>query len=661
MQRVRDMNKLKDSVFTKIIAFIMIQVCVVTMFFSGIVIFFNAGYSWYSSDYYSAREDILQEIAVSLECEIYDWMYYNLEYSTKTDEMWSEYILPEYDLPEGIGYNLTFLKNVNKNTDNIKLEKNTTLAGRDDVYSQNFSNDLYELTVYVADPVEFAIPASELYPEELAARYKLFDFMFKYNKTAIACFVAGLIIMVLLLAYMIISMRTGERNGALLKKIPVDLVCVITVCLNAVMVMCLGDISVDYSNYDVIMLCVTVAVLLISVVSTSFILFFIYRMRCGRWWSGTVMCAAVKYLIRLLKLLFVYIKRASKWAYVKLKKTAAVINYGIRKIPTVWKAAVVTLAVMILNLIIMVNFAWSDAAQFFWFVGAAVVSVAVIYLALCIKRLQRGGQKLAEGDLNYKVNVNGLFMEFAEHAENLNKISDGIAAAVEERIKSERFKAELITNVSHDIKTPLTSIINYVELLSKEKIKDPKIREYIEVLDRQSKRLKKLTEDLVDASKASTGNVKMEMAPCNIGLLMTQSIGEYNTKAENNGLEFVIKIPEDDLEILADGRRLWRVFDNLLNNICKYGQPGTRVYLTLEEDEGKAVITYRNISKYELDISEKELMERFVRGDKSRHTEGSGLGLSIARNLVELQGGNFEISIDGDLFKVVVTFNLLKI
>ena len=187
------------------------------------------------------------------------------------------------------------------------------------------------------------------------------------------------------------------------------------------------------------------------------------------------------------------------------------------------------------------------------------------------------------------------------------------------------------------------------------------MKEYIEVLDRQSVRLKKLTVDIVDASKASTGNVKTDLAPCKVGLLISQTIAEYKEKTEAHDLNIIMKLPEEELEILADGRRLWRVFDNLLNNICKYSQPGTRVYITLEESEGKAVVTYRNVSKYELDITADELMERFVRGDRSRNTEGSGLGLSIARNLVELQDGSFDITIDGDLFKVIIKFSLINL
>ena len=228
--------------------------------------------------------------------------------------------------------------------------------------------------------------------------------------------------------------------------------------------------------------------------------------------------------------------------------------------------------------------------------------------------------------------------------------------AVDERMKSERLKTELITNVSHDIKTPLTSIINYVDLISKEDTDNEKIKEYTDVLSRQSERLKKLIEDLVEASKASTGNVDVSLAPCDVSVLISQSVGEYGEKLENAQLELLISKPEQPLMIMADGRLLWRVFDNLMNNVCKYAMPGTRVYMTLELSGGEAVVSIKNISKYPLNIKAEELMERFVRGDSSRSTEGSGLGLSIAGSLTSLMGGKFSVEVDGDLFKATLRF-----
>jgi len=228
--------------------------------------------------------------------------------------------------------------------------------------------------------------------------------------------------------------------------------------------------------------------------------------------------------------------------------------------------------------------------------------------------------------------------------------------AVNERMKSERMKTELITNVSHDIKTPLTSIINYTDLIAKENCDNEKVREYSVVLLRQSERLKKLIDDLVEASKASTGNLDIHLTPCDATVFVTQAAGEYAERLAAAQLQLVTKMPENAVSIMADGRRLGRVFDNLMNNICKYSQSGTRVYLTLEDHGGEAVFSFKNTSREELNISEDELMERFVRGDSSRNTEGSGLGLSIAKSLTELQGGSIAVTVDGDLFKVVLHF-----
>ena len=237
---------------------------------------------------------------------------------------------------------------------------------------------------------------------------------------------------------------------------------------------------------------------------------------------------------------------------------------------------------------------------------------------------------------------------------------DLLTAAVDQRMRSERMKTELITNVSHDIKTPLTSIINYADLIGKEPPNSEKIPEYAAVLTRQSERLKRLIEDLVEASKASTGNLEVNLAPCQPGVLLTQAAGEYEQKLKDAGLDLVTRQPETAVTILADGRRLWRVFDNLMNNICKYAQRGTRVYLTLEERDGQAVISFKNTSRAPLDIPAEELLERFVRGDAARGGEGNGLGLSIARSLTELQKGTLELTVDGDLFKVVLRFSELS-
>lgn len=244
-------------------------------------------------------------------------------------------------------------------------------------------------------------------------------------------------------------------------------------------------------------------------------------------------------------------------------------------------------------------------------------------------------------------------------AEAVNHVGDGLQNAVKETLKSERLKADLITNVSHDIKTPLTSIINYVDLLKREDIQDPKIKGYIDVLDSKSQRLKQLTEDLVEASKISSGNVVLDMQPIRFGELVWQTNGEFEEKFSAKGLELVCKIPDEPMVIMADGRRMWRVVENLYNNVAKYAMPNTRVYVEVRKIGCRIIFDVKNISERPLNsIKAEELTERFVRGDVSRSTEGSGLGLSIAQNLVKLQHGTFDIYLDGDLFKVTITFEV---
>ena len=643
------MKSIKNSIIAKTIAFLVVQVCVVTIVLSGIIVIFNAGYGWYSSTSESVKEDVLGELATEVSFEIHDGLYYLLECEDTYEVTWPEYLLKNNDLPEGIGYKLEILDNKERPLGDIKLKKNVSLGQTEGVYADRLYNDLYKLTVYVADPLEVGEPAFELYPEDLAVKYNTYMHMYQNRINSAAILMGALFVVILLMVYLVSTMKSSAESKNIIKKIPVDLAFCVVLCIGAIACFVLGNGPYDV-NYDAVVLVIVAISLVISVTLTLFVLFFIYRVKCGEWWKNT----AVNVVLNVMK-------SVVTWLFGKVKCVTGVLAAGVRKLPLVWKTIAAVVVILLANLFVSINFIWSPAAPVFWMLGAVLVGTAVIYISLCLKRLQKGGRKLAEGDLDYKIDTKGLFMDFAEHAENLNMIGDGMAVAVEDRIKSEKFKAELITNVSHDIKTPLTSIINYVDLLSKEEFENEKVNEYVEVLNRQSKRLKKLTEDILDASKASTGNIKMELSPCKIGLLLSQTMGEYMERAETNNLEFVLKVPDEELEILADGRRLWRVFDNLLNNICKYSQPGTRAYLTLEQNDGKAVITYRNISKYELDITEEELMERFVRGDRSRNTEGSGLGLSIARNLVELQGGHFDISIDGDLFKVVIMFPVLNL
>ena len=337
----------------------------------------------------------------------------------------------------------------------------------------------------------------------------------------------------------------------------------------------------------------------------------------------------------------------------------------------------------------------SPVLIFLWLIVVKAVEFGVIIkLVMQFDLIRRGTKEIANGNTSYEIDSQKLYPTLKSHADDINSIKDGISLAVDERMKSERMKTELITNVSHDIKTPLTSIINYVDLIKKEDIQDAKMTEYVDVLDRQSVRLKKLLEDLLEASKASTGNLDVNLEKMDVAILLNQLVGEYTEKLADRSLSLVMDTHGfEQVYIMADGRHIWRVFDNLLNNICKYAMEGTRVYIDIlsqnpqgmnasnaaglnvgyynqaeateigidtdaQGEANKAAthvsIVFKNISATQLNISSDELMERFVRGDSSRNTEGSGLGLSIAQSLMKIMGGDMELEVDGDLFKATL-------
>ena len=296
--------------------------------------------------------------------------------------------------------------------------------------------------------------------------------------------------------------------------------------------------------------------------------------------------------------------------------------------------------------------------------AAGIVDVA----AGCLLYLERkdlqsiveGTQTIGGGRFDAKIDTARMHGENRALAEAVNSIGDGIQDAVATSMKDERLKADLITNVSHDIKTPLTSIINFVKLLKREDITDERIRSYIEVLDAKSQRLKQLTDDLVEASKISSGNISLQLERINFVELINQTNGEFSEKFEDKGLQFVVNMPQDPVVIEADGRRLWRIIENLYNNAAKYAMPGTRVYADIILTEDKVNFSLKNVSEQQLNISADELTERFIRGDISRSTEGSGLGLSIAKSLTVMQGGEFELYLDGDLFRVNIQFERVR-
>lgn len=463
-----------------------------------------------------------------------------------------------------------------------------------------------------------------------------------------------------LLCFIFLLCSAGHKNGregitpSAIHEIHLDVYTVV-VAVGAFtgLYLAFGWIGMNQSMINLIVLVVLFAAEVIW--CTLYFMELAIRLKMGKWWQNTILYRVFRFFGRFCKRVFRGI--------VKL----------ILGIPMVWRTALLCLAVCVAEFFgLMLFYNNTDVLLFFWAIEKFILCGAITFVALMCKELQEGSEALANGDLNYKLDTSHMVLSFKEHGENLNRIGEGISAAVEQRMKSEHLKTELITNVSHDIKTPLTSIINYADLIGKEVSGDVKdtgdgagtetaqereqhISEYAEVLLRQSQKLKKLLDDLLEASKATTGNLEVHPEVCDVSVLLSQAVGEYEQRFSEKKLETIVKQPEETVKVMADGRHLWRVFDNLLNNIYKYAQAGSRVYLNVEHDGQNANIIFRNMSAYPLEMSPEELEERFTRGDRSRHMEGNGLGLSIAKSLTELQKGDMEIVTDGDLFKVVIT------
>lgn len=509
-----------------------------------------------------------------------------------------------------------------------------------DSYDGNYYRD-YDFVANITLSVKQSMPSTDKY--SFALKWINTGYSMRYSVFLIG--VLSAVSAVALWIYLFCAAGRCSEDGSirmnLFDRIPFDLLLV----LAAFLVFCCGVLLVETARYSELFLAMII-ILIVSVAAyftvLAVLLSFAARVKAHALLRGTL-------CYKLLHAVYRFISPIKR----RLGYLAANLNLVV-------KSALICVFCALAELLILLIFTSyeTDMLVLFWLIGNLLAIPAILLISVSMVKLKKGGEEIAGGNLQYKIDTANMFGDFKRFGESLNHINVGMQTAVNEQMKSERMKTELITNVSHDIKTPLTSIINYVDLIKKQEPENPTMREYIDVLDRQSNRLKKLIEDLVEASKASSGALKVTFAPSDAGVLLSQAEGEYEERFTAAGLIPVLNIPQQEVCILADGRHLWRVFDNLMNNICKYTQPGTRVYIDLAAEDGKAVISFKNISRCALNISGDELMERFVRGDSSRSTEGSGLGLSIARSLTELQNGTMRLSVDGDLFKVVLTFPL---
>lgn len=665
MKGENEMEKLKSSLTAKIIAMILLCVIGVAVIMCGAVVsevYFDGGYEKNYDDYYN--EEMLRTAERNLH-NIYNgydekW-YENDESMQKSNLRYNVYeLLPDgkeklvYESlkkgQETIAQTSLYYVTFEYKDGGYESEGLFNRYTHDSIIRNSKQNkDLKSVRSFRVDG--FVLPLTvkdNIYENTQLAKVL-------YNLRYAAMVICGVSAVVAVILFCFLMASAGHKKGEeeiylnFIAKLPFD---ALTLIVGVAGFACIlfGGAVLPHFNMAVSMIgaCVAAAAAVFAV--TLYCMCFAARIKkggfiCGVWKS----CLLYKFCMWIWKWIKKFFDFCAK--YIK-----AFFLY----LPASIRPMAVVAALMLLDVLMLAFNGYELDNQMVWLVISRILALGgILYLLTCFKKINQGMKKVAEEGESCCIDTKYLYGPLKEQAENLNNISAGINNAVAEKMKSERFRTELITNVSHDIKTPLTSIVNYVDLLEKEKPENEKMKEYLEVLSRQSARLKKLIDDLVEASKASSGSLPVNLQKLELGVLLQQTVGEYEEKMAEKGLELIVTQPEEKIEIMADSKHLWRVFDNLMNNISKYAMPGTRVYLNLEKKDGNAFVSFRNISDKRLNVKSEELLERFVRGDSSRNTEGSGLGLSIAQSLTNLQNGEMELNVDGDLFKVTLKFKTI--
>ncbi len=542
----------------------------------------------------------------------------------------------------------------------MKYSTNTSISEEYFLQLMDEYNYAYTENTKIWIAVDDTYPAQDIFTKAEYAYNNFLPYWWQYVVGAIGCIV---IYILLLIVQSVYTGRVGsdeeEEEGqeqqiqictTKFEQIPTEiwmLICGMAAGLLVMMGMFTYDMYKVWKPVDnkLILRIVAVETFIISSAGSFIFYSFVRKCKVNSFWRGS----------------FTYYVLKLFYQKVVLRIVDA-IKIMYRNMPVVLRSIIPYCAFVLVNVAVVYGALETGSAFVILLLAIADVVVGWFLFRNSVdkKKIVDGIGEIRDGDLNYQVDTTKLFGDNKVLAEAVNSIGDGIRQAVETSMKDERLKADLITNVSHDIKTPLTSIINYVDLLKREDIQDEKVKGYIQILDAKSQRLKHLTDDLVEASKISSGNITLHIERINIVELLNQAIGEFSEKFETKDLQMVVTFDGKSMYIDADSRRMWRVIENLFNNIFKYAMPGTRVYIDGREvQEGKNtnfVLSIKNISAQPLNINADELTERFIRGDVSRSTEGSGLGLSIAKNLTTAQNGKFDIYLDGDLFKAVISF-----
>ncbi len=537
--------------------------------------------------------------------------------------------------------------------------KELTAEERDAIRSAVYEE--YAIRGYVLEEMTVADRYSALYDEVM----EYAEGRETYVQNAIGLGIGGLVLLAILLVLAGKRNEDGEFEASGTGRLPWD-VWFVGVCCLAVgaggIVFVAAELTMEalyYNGLEVnleflelaIKACVAAVAVCVAVL-VGVLHSIAARVKVKGWWKNCLCWKAVVWCRK-------WFIKCVKWLWKLWLRIWAAVRKAFVSVPLIWKAVVILGGTIFVETVFFGMNTWGGGAVVVAVLWNIVKFLILMIICLMLKRLQAGARTIADGDLDHRIDTKNLYLDFKEHAECLNRIGDGLSRSVDAQLRSERMKTELITNVSHDLKTPLTSIVNYVDLLKKEELTGT-AAEYVEVLDRQSARLKKLTEDLVEASKAASGALNVTVERVNLTELLEQAQAEYAGRLMEQHLQPIIRQPEGETAIWGDGKYVWRIMDNLLSNVCKYAMPNTRVYMELRREDEFVVLSVKNMSRESLNISADELMERFVRGDSSRNTEGSGLGLSIAQNLAKLMGGELRITIDGDLFKADVLLPVAK-
>ena len=496
----------------------------------------------------------------------------------------------------------------------------------------------YRFTQWKAPTYKVIVQLSPSYCAD--EEWQMLEQLYSGRYWMIAMAVVSLLLFAAFFVYLCCVAGRSPKSAAVrasgLNRLPLDLYTALLTALGG-LVVAVGIRLLDWSyrgsvqNSTLIIAASGTTVLSLLVLAFFFALAAQLKTRDGFWWKNLL-------LVRICRLLGRFFRGCI---------------HLLSLLPVLWQWLLVT-GVPAGVLALLVFFADSQDTYLIWAV-LLLLMMSVAYEGYCFGVLLQGLRRMSKGDLRHKINTRFLVGSFLDFGQRLNSLSEAAMLAAEKQVRAERMKTELITNVSHDIKTPLTSIINYADLLSRPHTQEDE-QQYLDVLSRQSLRLKRLIEDLIELSKASSGSLPVNLISLDAAEVVKQALGEFSEKLSSVGLIPIFEAPEQPVMMMADGRLVWRVLSNLLGNAVKYAMPGTRIYLDVVQSEDQVSLSVKNISAQQLSVTAEELLERFVRGDTARNTEGSGLGLNIAKSLMEVQGGLLQLKVDGDLFKVTLIF-----